>query len=303
MKNYPAKPNDFAKGAPEVKIPLQMDPKYRDIGAKTKVVRRRASLVSTGKDKQTYGFRAFMTKEDVQPESPKNPLKVLQSLLEADDLTELPQDVIDDLKSLMRRGVNPSKKEIEAYQQQTGSTEMPRWKNALELLDTAYLNANIKKPDVGTDGWKQYLDLLPYAVKLLSDKYGLQGPNASWRVSTPIVVEGEERNSFLQSLLAKEKKDEPQQEQPEQDGANTLEPPKDYKPSHVGKKRFFVSIPGAGQTEIDVRNIEDVIDSLTNKMRRHGVKVRIDQKTDEGAILSFWFQDVKRERITIRQVG
>jgi hypothetical protein len=103
---YPAQPNDFAKGAPEVKIPNQMDPKYRDIGARTKIVKRRASVKSTNTSGPVkhYTFRAFMTKENVQPEPPKQPLTILASYMnEAEDLTELPQDLIDDIKRLMPR--------------------------------------------------------------------------------------------------------------------------------------------------------------------------------------------------------
>jgi len=296
---YPAKPNDFAKGAPEVKIPLQMDPKYRDIGARTKIVKRRATIKSTNTTGPVkyYTFRAFMTKENLEPEAPKSPLKNIQAILETDDFSEWPQEILDEIRKMMRKGVNPGKKELEQYQQMHGTAEMPKWKNALELLDTALHVLGLKSPDVGTKSWKQYTDMIPYAVSLLSKKYGLGGPDAHWRVTHPLVVERIDRDSLLSQLMPFEKN--PKQQQPKDE----LKPPPGYEPSHIGNKRFFVQIPGAGEIEIDAKNIDEVIESLANKMRRHGVKVRIETRTKEAAVLTFWYQDVKREKITIRQVG
>jgi hypothetical protein len=302
-ETYPATPNDFAKGAPEVNIPLQMDPKYRNIGASKKIVRRRVTIKSTNTTGPTkfYSFRAFMTKESVEPEAIKVPLKNIQNILERDDLSELPQDMIGEIKKQMRKGVNPGKKELEQWQQMHGGTEMPQWKNALELIDTAYHVLNMKKPNVGTKAWKQYTDLIPYAVHLMSQKYGISGPSATWRVSHPLVVERMDRDGLLSQLTPLEKKDK--ENKLPQKPTDDLSPPPGYEPSHVGTKRFFVSIPGAGQTEIDAKNIDEIIESMANKMRRHGVKVRIDQRSEDGAVISFWHQDVKREKITIRQVG
>lgn len=308
-KYYPATPNSFAQGAKEVNIPLQMDPKYRDIGAKTKIVRRRTTVKSTNTEgpKKFYSFRAFMTKENVEP-TPLNPITGLKDILESEDMSELPQDIINDIKSLMRKGVNPGKKDLEAYQQTHGTAELPQWKNALELLDTAYHNANIEKPPINSKGWKQYLDLIPVAVKLLADKYGLQGDTAKWRITQPIVTENDqvnermERDTLLQQLLPKEKKDEePTNDNPQ--SLNDLEAPDDYEPSHIGKKRFFVSIAGSGQTEVDAKNLDDIIEQMHNKMRRHGIKVRVEERSKDGAVLTFWYKDIKRERIIIRQVG
>ncbi len=327
-KYYPAKPNQFAQGAAEVKIPLQMDPRYRDIGARTKIARKRTTVKSTNTtgSRKYYGFRAFMTKE--QKEIPiLQPIAGLKNLLEHDDISELPQDILDDIKSLMRRGVNPSKKDVKSYYASQGrelsgeedeeelKMTMPRWKNALELIDTAYHVAGLKKPDVATKGWKQYLDLLPHAVELLADKYGLHGPNSKWRITTPINLEEQavyeaeqflllermDRSELMQYLLPKEKKSDDSKHQPQ--SLTNLQPPVDYQPSHVGKRRFFVSIAGSGQTEVDAKSLDEVIDQLTNKMRRHGVKVKIDQRDDDGAVLSFWYQDIKRERIVVRQIG
>jgi translation initiation factor IF-1 len=176
----------------------------------------------------------------------------------------------------------------------------------LELIDTAYHNANVPRPKLETRGWKQYLDLIPYAVKLLADKYGLSGPNAHWRITKPVVVEADENQTSLAQLLGPLEKKNDHQAAPQQDdqqSLNTLAPPKGYEPSHIGNKRFFVSIPGAGQTEVDAKNIDEIIEQITNKMRRHSVKVRIDHRTEEGAVLSFWHNDVKREKITVREIG
>lgn len=285
---YPATPNSFAAGAPDVKIPLQMDPKYRDIGSRTKIVRRRTVIKSTNDKgpKKYYSFRAFMTKEQQEVPAPKQPLTNLQGLMEFDDISELPQDVISDLKSLMRRGVNPSKKDLEQFSQERGTPEYPRWKNALELVDTAYHTANIKLPSVGSKGWKQYEKILiPYGVQLLADKYGLHGPHSNWRFTSPIVTERQlDRTELLAQILPKlEKKKHNTDHQPQ--SLLNLEPPQGYEPSHVGTKRFWVTIPGAGETEVDAKNIDEIVHSVTNKMRRHGVKVQMDQRNEELSLI------------------
>jgi hypothetical protein len=244
-KYYPAQPNSFAQGAPDVKIPNTMDPKYRDIGAKTKIVKRRATLKSSNTQGPTkyYGFRAFMTKEAVEPQPEKHPLKAMKSLLEADE-GAVPELVLKEIKSNIRKGA----RDLEQ-----------KWANALELTNKAYQVTNIQKPlPDNKPGWKQYEEMIAFAVKQLA---AARGMDSDWRSSQVLVKES------------------------------------------LSKRRFFVTIPGAGQTEVDAKNMDEIIEGLMNRLRRHGVKVRIEKKHEGIAVVSFWVDDVKTEEITIRDVS
>lgn len=143
------------------------------------------------------------------------------------------------------------------------------WKNALELVHKAYQVSNVRRPTPDQKGaWKQYEGLITHAVKQLVATRGLNG---SWRVSQIMVKEAEDDEN------------------------------------HIGKKRFFVEIPGERAQEVDASNMDEIIDAISNKIRvtRHvtGSKVRVEERTKEYAILTVWVNDIKRERITIKQVS
>ena len=94
---------------------------------------------------------------------------------EAGDITALPDKVISELKSNIRKGASDLDQD---------------WTNALELTQAAYRVSNIARPDPDQKGaWNQYMELLKFAVQQLSATRGLDG---KWRNSTPIVTEDEE---------------------------------------------------------------------------------------------------------------
>lgn len=72
---------------------------------------------------------------------------------------------------------------------------------------------------------------------------------------------------------------------------------------NVGTNRYFVEIPGEASTEVAAKNMDEIIDELTNKLKRNGAVVRVDQRDDTLVLLSVWVDDVKRDKITIKKVS
>lgn len=163
-KLYPGDENSFDKSAKPINIPSQFDNK--DYGKKSKIVPRKVRIISSGKDKKFYGARTIMTKE--------NNITFIDHLLqEAEDLTALPEKIIGEIKSNIRKGA------MDLEQQ---------WKDALELVHKAYQVTNVRRPVPTQKGaWKQYMELISNGVKQLRAARGTQG---KWRQTDPIVQEG-----------------------------------------------------------------------------------------------------------------
>jgi hypothetical protein len=145
-----------------------------------------------------------------------------------------------------------------------------KWKNALELVHKAYHVSNVQLPTPTKKGaWKQYEELIRFGVQQLSATRGIKG---DWRTSSVLVRE---------AAAAGEQ-------------------------SHIGKRRYFVEIPGERAQEVEGANMDEIIDAISNKIRnsRHvtGTKVRVEERTKDHAVLTVWVNEVKRERITIKQV-
>ncbi len=51
------------------------------------------------------------------------------------------------------------------------------------------------------------------------------------------------------------------------------------------RARFFVEIPNEDAVEMEADSLDDVIRTLTNQLRRLGIRLQIDTKTKDGAIL------------------
>jgi hypothetical protein len=49
--------------------------------------------------------------------------------------------------------------------------------------------------------------------------------------------------------------------------------------------------------------MDEIIDQISNKLRRHGVKVRVEERAKKHVILSVWVGDIKREKITVKEVS
>ena len=92
----------------------------------------------------------------------------LIDLLEQDDMSALDPTQIGELKKKIREGA----KDV-----------AQKWSSALELVHKAYDVLSIQRPTPGMSaGWKQYTDLITFAVKQLSDTRGIE---ADWRMSAP----------------------------------------------------------------------------------------------------------------------
>jgi hypothetical protein len=243
MSKIPGVENEVSTSSSEMKIPSQYD--NVDWGAKTKLVNRKVSSFST-KDGTVYGSKALMTKE--------HKLTFIGHLIsESDDPTMLPDMVISELKSNIRKGA----KDLEQ-----------KWKNALELVHKAYHVSNVQLPTPTKKGaWKQYEELIRFGVQQLSATRGIKG---EWRTSSVLVREAAAGES------------------------------------HIGRRRYFVEIPGERAQEVEAGNMDEIIEAISNKIRnsRHvtGTKVRVEERTKDYAVLTVWVNDVKRERITVKQV-
>lgn len=142
------------------------------------------------------------------------------------------------------------------------------WKDAAELTNTAYHVAKIRRPIPDQRGaWAQYEDLLKYGVQQL---WNTRGNDAPWRASAVIYTE----SSDLLTIAESKKAD-----------------------------RFFVKIPGTMDVEVEADDMTDLIDKLSNKIRRHGGKVEVRHRTQEGAILIVWKKSEEVEEIIIRCVS
>lgn len=264
----PGSDNELAKKSSEMKYPSQYD--NVDWGKKTKLVNRKVSMTSSGKDHKNYGSKAIMTKENKQ--SFKEHL-----LAEKEDVTLLPDRVVAELKKKIREGA----KDL-----------VQMWKDALELVHTAYAVCNIRRPTPDEKGaWKQYEEMIRFGVRQLAATRGIDGP---WRTSSVLVKEDFTDFETTQKKL---------QRQQEREQNPSLQSMADQSENHIGKRRFFVEIPGESAAEVDAQNMDDIIEMLGNKLRRHGAKVRVEERTKTYTILTVWVHDVKRDRIIIKEVS
>lgn len=238
----PGQKNDFAKKAKRMKYPNQYDNK--DYGKDTKLVARTIDHVDTNTG-AFYGTRTIMTKEH----------QTFSDFLiqEDEDLTLLPDSVIAELKKLIRQGASDLEQ---------------KWTNALELTHKAYQVGNVRRPTPTQKGaWKQYEDLIAFAVKQLSANHGING---EWRASDVLYQE-------------------------------SAQMPVDDEP--MAKHRFFVRIPGEAAVEVLGDTMDNIIDQVTNKLRRHGAVARIEQRSEEGAKLGVYVNGNKRDEVVIQSVS
>ena len=103
-------------------------------------------------------------------------LQDLQILKEKDDLSKLPEDIIKDLKKLIRDGA--------------ADLDLD-WANALELVKKAYSVQGVERPSPNErTAWDQYTELLKYGVEQLAD--ARKDTNNSWRMSSTVFREFKE---------------------------------------------------------------------------------------------------------------
>ena len=83
-----------------------------------------------------------------------------------DDLSALPDGELGKVKSNISKGAKDTEQ---------------LWANALELVHTGYEVAQIQRPDITMEAaWKQYEEMIQYAVQELAKARGMDG---DWRMS------------------------------------------------------------------------------------------------------------------------
>jgi len=248
----PAQENDFAKHSKEMNngsIPSQYVNK--DFGKKRKAKAHKFSVKDT-KNGKTYWTPAVMEKQTLIGYliTEDKDVKLL------DKITTLPDMVVGELKKLISKGAK------DLGQQ---------WKDAAELVNTAYHVGRVRRPVPDQRGaWKQYEELLKHGVHQLWQSRGNKG---SWRAADIKFAENCTPN---------------------------IEPI--YEDITTGH-RFFVKIPGAMDVEIEGKNMSEVIKDLGNKIRRHGGQVEVRHRTGEGAVLVVWKNDQEVDEIIIQDVS
>ena len=71
-----------------------------------------------------------------------------------------------------------------------------------------------------------------------------------------------------------------------------------------GKQSYFiVDIPGAKSSEIEADSMHAAVESIINKLKRHGVKAKIENLNDRNALISVWMNDKKHHEINIRDMS
>jgi len=91
---------------------------------------------------------------------------------EANDMSQLPNDVMNALRRSVREGAEDLEQ---------------KWANALELVHKAYEVNGVQRPTPDMrSGWSQYEEILQYAVKQLSRSRGMDG---DWRMSSHVFRE------------------------------------------------------------------------------------------------------------------
>jgi hypothetical protein len=248
MKTIRQKSDYENRGKDLKSYPSQYDNK--DYGQKRKAHTHNVVLKNT-KTGQVFGYK---TVEETMKFS-----EYLINEADASKDTRLPTSVVGEITSLIRKGA----KDLEQG-----------WKNAFELVHTAYHVANVKRPTPDQKGaWKQYEDLLRVAVKALADTRGLSG---RWRVSQTAFAEGM-KTPELDQILA------------EAHSSNR-------------KHRIFVRTKSIGfddqekEFEVDAGSLDEVIQSFMSQAKRNGRHVRIEPISQNQVKLVVYVKGVTKTR-------
>ncbi len=105
--------------------------------------------------------------------------KMMEAGKNAKQLTLLPNDVVNALKKRIREGAEDQEQ---------------NWANALELVHKAYEVEGVVRPDPAmADAWKQYEEMLAYAVQQLAKNRGM---DSDWRMSASMFHEALNQKQF-----------------------------------------------------------------------------------------------------------
>lgn len=231
--------NNVAKGVPQMHYINQMDAKKAGIGATSKVRKEKVVI----KDEVTG--KIFGSRVVAQKPTSESLISELLQLKEADEQDVEALAALKDLQGepLPELIINDIKKNIRSGAKDLGQ----QWKNALELTQRAYQVAEVRLPDPYEDGqWKQYEQMLAFAVRQLTATRGLGG---DWRLSAL-----ELKESATQALLE--------------------------------SGRLIVQQPGKEDYELTGTNVDEATTTVINTLRRHGVSARVVTKDSLHAILT-----------------
>lgn len=249
--------NSYAKGVPQMKYKIQSDP--ANANPTTKKVRKEKVVIRDEVTGKIYGSRVIVqnqTSESLIGElmgmivEEKDGQSQAETALKNLQGEALPEMVISELKSLIRKGA----KDMDQA-----------WKNALELTQRAYAVAAVRLPGPYEDGqWKQYEELLSFAVKQLAATRGLSG---DWRLSAL-----ELKEAALQHL--------------------------------VEYGRLIVDIPGEEPYELTDTNVDDATTAVINKLKRHGFSTKVLTKDLYHSIVTIYKDGkALKGNMTIRNIS
>jgi len=172
MANIRDKSEYERKGTETTTFPSQYDNK--DYGKKRKAKTKTLPIKNTTTG-QVYGYKTI---EEMKFSD------FLITEAEKKDDTRLPQSVIGEIVSLIKKGAK------ELHQ---------AWKHAGELVNTAYHMANVRRPTPDQKGaWQQYEEMLKQGVRALADHKGLSG---DWRLSKTAFAEELANTPELDQIL------------------------------------------------------------------------------------------------------
>lgn len=231
------------------------------------VIRKKSDYERKGKDISSYPSmyknsdfgkkRKANTHNVVMKNSATGQVFGYKTIEEAEEDTRLPANVVRELTTLIRKGAN----DVEQA-----------WKNAYELVNTAYAVANVQRPFPAEKGaWKQYEELLAVGVKALANSRGLTG---DWRMTKAAFYEN--WNNLVESSISHEAK---------------------------RQRRIFVRVKEAGyddseqEYEVAADSINDVVQSIMAQMKRRGLSVEIVPKSDRGIDLVVYAKGVNKHRV------
>lgn len=212
------------------KIPRQMDNKNYGKKRRAKTHTYPIKNSATG---QAYGYKTIAENDLMHYLD-----RVLVEKEKIDD-TRLPASVVGEIASLIKKGA----KDLQQA-----------WKNAFELVHTAYHVANVRRPIPSEKGaWAQYEELLGVGVKALADTRGI---TANWRSSKPAFAESvtNDLDRALNEAVHNKQR----------------------------KHRIFVRAQqigfddGVDEYEVNANSLDEVIHPIIHQARRNGKHVRVE---------------------------
>lgn len=326
----PGRENELSKKAKVMKYPSMFV--NSDVGSSTKVTLQKVQMCSSGKDGKCYGSRAIAMKET------KSMLQDLARLIESSsDDGSLPDVVIREIKSNVAKGakdVDQAWKDAlelthKAYEvsrvRLPNPTQTGGWRQYEDVIKHAVVQLAKSRGNDGdwrvtsqlnvSEGAKDDTPTVNNLAAKHMNTFNKAATHVDRKKQAKKGAKMKHKNKIFEFLNFDQESTEAEQPADKvldfDRGNSSSSISKDEldsmdKPQHIGSKRFFMEIPGIDDAqEIHAKNMDEIIDLLSNKARRHGASARVEERSKqshgEKVILSFWVDGVKREKITIKQ--